>query len=618
MKKGWILLDKILTIEDLLSQLREPKNKHLNPFEELLPEARKLLGLDSELDAISLEALLIQAIIYCVFDSENEPDEISKEDAKKRDSYLLTMGLMDGYYHVKDDDIHYSAPLRQKEYLAYSEYIEISYEQEIRHNLSTVEERYVKAKAVLSTTDGRCRENLADYLSKNKNCKECFEKGSEKFIEKIKLPNKETKRQLVIPKPCYTRENFPLPVEQDEDSSPVQSPAEDGPSDDAVIAELSESGEQKDQETDKSCDGNTIASISTSPDSNISIPSKNAVLGKETEEFDDSDKQKDEQCAEESVELTHSQESEAFIAESRSIAPLSIVDGDISNNDVYDNEEDNGDDEVDNDDGDSDDEINSEKTEPDRHSKKRLAIIVLVICLCIGGIATVPFFPSKQPASTEDSEPDLRVLGDPSHAVNGDDMEKLANEAFSSIAVYNDSGEYDAYEMKDLVINRIFENPIFGDMVAQGMLVAFSQGDSDYFADFIPGFQKFVDATDLAMNEQEDIEKRCMKKWLTKSHVVYTTDEYKEYVGDICELLDYAFSPEIQNFKVTDYWDLDPDSGIMDVRAIRCSEKRTSPVLLFSRSTGNGKCKCIFGFLIENGSFVISDPYNWGTDSFTE
>ena len=162
-------MDKILTIEDLLSQLREPKNKHLNPFEELLPEARKLLGLDSELDAISLEALLIQAIIYCVFDSENEPDEISKEDAKKRDSYLLTMGLMDGYYHVKDDDIHYSAPLRQKEYLAYSEYIEISYEQEIRHNLSTVEERYVKAKAVLSTTDGRCRENLADYLSKNKN-----------------------------------------------------------------------------------------------------------------------------------------------------------------------------------------------------------------------------------------------------------------------------------------------------------------------------------------------------------------------------------------------------------------------------------------------------------------
>ena len=65
MRKGWILLDKILTIEDLLSQLREPKNKHLNPFEELLPEARKLLGLDSELDAISLEALLIQAIIYC-------------------------------------------------------------------------------------------------------------------------------------------------------------------------------------------------------------------------------------------------------------------------------------------------------------------------------------------------------------------------------------------------------------------------------------------------------------------------------------------------------------------------------------------------------------------------
>ena len=121
------------------------------------------------------------------------------------------------------------------------------------------------------------------------------------------------------------------------------------------------------------------------------------------------------------------------------------------------------------------------------------------------------------------------------------------------------------------------------------------------------------------MEEQEDLEKRCMKKWLAKAHdVVYTTDEYKEYASDICELLDYSFSADIQNLKITGYWELDPDSNVMEMRTIQRLEKQTALTLVLSCNTMDGACKCIFGFLIEDGSFVISDPYDWGADSFIE
>jgi len=207
-------LDEVLTVKELLDRLRKPEEKHSNPFVELLPKAQKLLGLN-KLDTISLEALLIQAIIYCVFHNENEPDEISKKDAKKRDSYLLTMGLLDEYYHVKGDGTHYSVNLRYTDYLGESEYIELSYEKDFFHKNLTAEVAYARAKAVLSSTDKRCRENLADYLSKSENCQKCFEKGTKNFI-KVDLFNGETRRQLIKPKARYTRKNFPFSTDQED------------------------------------------------------------------------------------------------------------------------------------------------------------------------------------------------------------------------------------------------------------------------------------------------------------------------------------------------------------------------------------------------------------------
>ncbi len=272
-------MDEILTVKELLDQLREPKKKHSNPFVELLPKAQELLELGSKLDTISLEALLIQAIIYCVFDNEDEPDKISKEDAKKRDSYLLAMGLLDEYYHSKSDGTHYAAHLRHKDYLARSQYKEISYEKEIMCGLLSVEDVHVNAKSALSTTDRRCREKLADYLSKSENCKRCFEKGSEKFIEKVELPNKEIKRQLIIPKPRYTRKNFPLPIKQGNGASSHP------PSMESVLSGNDSSAEKSikhDDKLDKEVVAPTIIELTDSdmPDSTNDVISNNESVSK--------------------------------------------------------------------------------------------------------------------------------------------------------------------------------------------------------------------------------------------------------------------------------------------------------------------------------------------------
>lgn len=225
-------MNEILTVKELLDQLREPENKRSNPFVELLPKAQELLGLGSKLDTISLEALLIQAIIYCVFDDEDEPDKISKEDAKKRDSYLLAMGLLEGYYHIKSNGMHYTASLRHKDYLANSQYKEIYYGKDVSSGKLSTEEAHARAKTALSTADRRCREELADYLVEINNCRKCFEKGSQKYIKEVKLSDGKTDKQLILPEPRYILEIPPATERKSSGSTSV----EDNPSKDDALA----------------------------------------------------------------------------------------------------------------------------------------------------------------------------------------------------------------------------------------------------------------------------------------------------------------------------------------------------------------------------------------------
>lgn len=187
-------------IWDLLSQIRELDMKNKKMVDNLLQEAKKLFNLEDELDVILLDVLLIQAIIHCVFGSKDEPIEIDEEHAKKRDSYLLALGLLDGY----DRATYCKASERHKQYLTNSNYITISYHNpEISDNLD-INNSTSLPRQTLSTTDKRCREDLEIFLSNKAMLLKCLEEGKEKFIKE----NENGERYVDLPKPYYTLENF--------------------------------------------------------------------------------------------------------------------------------------------------------------------------------------------------------------------------------------------------------------------------------------------------------------------------------------------------------------------------------------------------------------------------
>lgn len=227
-------MEKISPIGNLLSNLREPKSENKKHFEDYLPEAQKLFGLEHELDVFSLDALLIQAIIYCVFKEMDEPEKPEKDDAKKRDAYLLALGLLDNYYHTKKDGTHYSAFMRHKQYLYDSDFIALRYPNPNPSDNLDIEDAASKPRGVLSSTDNRCRQDLEKYLSDSENCKKCLEEGAKKFIKTISLPDKKENKQLILPKPLYTLENFPLSTKSKNESDVSSQPGDEVVMDDVV------------------------------------------------------------------------------------------------------------------------------------------------------------------------------------------------------------------------------------------------------------------------------------------------------------------------------------------------------------------------------------------------
>lgn len=622
-------------------------------FSGLVLEMWEFLGIEEECDIMAFENALIETIKDFTRTQESDTLHTKRRMAKKRDLLLLMFGLLDGkgYYHTEPDEndrmVSVTADERIFRYVKQSDYKKLAPKRQKLDDESCIDAVYKAHRREINE-----KNHFFDFLIKRINGEtdtringKTFQKYVQQYID---LPPKtvelsDGRKRIVLPQPSYTdtsqngsgesykQESVSSSIQNNfqsatEHKSPCPVLVEDVSNKDGDLTgetmepenklgeEITEPKQEQESEPD--------AAESTST---ASLNDMNDEIGNSTtngnESSDDVGGDEDNMGAQ-LLEPAHEQKAELETTEESATTlfpPGSENDNHYSreddaekrNNKICDGE---ATDEGGDDTGSTDKEFRT-----NRHSKKRLAVIALVLLLCIGGgIALVLYLPENKP-KTNESEPDLRVLGDPFHAVNGKDMEKLANEAFSSIALYDDSGEYRTYDMCDLLQERIMNNPIFGDMVARGMLEAFSKGDYDYFSEVTPDIQEFVAATDAAMEEQENLEKRCMKKWLIKAHdVVYTTDEYKEYAGDICELLDYLFSSEIQNLRITSYWELDPDSHVMDARTVQRSERRTEPTLIFSYRTMNGTYRCIFGFLIEDGSFVISDPYNWGTDSFTE
>lgn len=217
-------------ISVLLNQLRGPKMNSKKLFADFLPEAWKLFGLSGDPDLVLFEAFLIYAIIRCVgIETKNykigEIDNIDKETAQKHDSYLLALGLLKGYRHTKDDGTNYVASERHKQYLKECDLIAINYPNPKPSDNLNINRSNSLPRQVLSSADYRCRNDLCELLSKDQNCKKCFEEGTKKFID-------EDKHSTIFPEPLYTLKNFSpdnsmwqeTGQEQDPDENPNTKP----------------------------------------------------------------------------------------------------------------------------------------------------------------------------------------------------------------------------------------------------------------------------------------------------------------------------------------------------------------------------------------------------------
>lgn len=193
-------------IMNLLSKMQEPKG-HKKTFAYYLNEAWELFGLDGDPDLVSLEALLIEAIIR-VAAPENESTTKKAEAAKKRDIGLLALGLLDGYYHTKEDDTNYMASERHKDYLVNSEYIALSYPNPRPSDNLSIQHGSLPCQAI-SAEDKQCRESLSVYLSTKGMAQECLEEGLKKHVGEIEHEDGSIKRKIKLPKQCFTLENFP-------------------------------------------------------------------------------------------------------------------------------------------------------------------------------------------------------------------------------------------------------------------------------------------------------------------------------------------------------------------------------------------------------------------------
>lgn len=81
------MAEKTGAVRALLDQLREPKMDNKRLFVDFLPEAWKVLGLKGEPDLVSLEALLIAAVVRKTTPEKDQPPILKNKDmAKKREN----------------------------------------------------------------------------------------------------------------------------------------------------------------------------------------------------------------------------------------------------------------------------------------------------------------------------------------------------------------------------------------------------------------------------------------------------------------------------------------------------------------------------------------------------
>lgn len=199
-----------------------------------------------------------------------------------------------------------------------------------------------------------------------------------------------------------------------------------------------------------------------------------------------------------------------------------------------------------------------------------------------------------------------------------EDMEKLVLDAQSSIAVYDDNGDYDTQQMYSLVRQRIFDNPMFGDMVALGLFDTISSMESESFQPYYDLLSDFLSETDSAMENPKEYQEG-MRRWLVKRQgIVSTTDEYKDYMHSLILALSHASGNCVFNLRSTGNWHIESDTTSIFARAEKATEKTVQLALIFWSHRGDGSIEWIMGISVDDGSILVCNPKEWDLDSFIE
>lgn len=205
----------LLSVESLLKHLRTPSDgKFL--FDDYLSDAWEIFQFDGEPDLASFEGFLIETV-FQVFDEAEQ----NRENAKKRDACLVGLGLLEKCYHTKTNSsvpAHCDISTRCVNYLS-GDYIKLSYPvPEEGANYNITDSRSLPRQA-LDQSARRARKQLSKRLTYmaaygKESCQKCLQAGVENHTELITLSdgeNERTIRRVVLPPPCYTLKNFPIP-----------------------------------------------------------------------------------------------------------------------------------------------------------------------------------------------------------------------------------------------------------------------------------------------------------------------------------------------------------------------------------------------------------------------
>lgn len=191
------------TITNILDTIRKPNgNKRKNDvlFSDIVPDVWKKLGLEGEPDQAKLENLLIN-LITSMYDIRVSDEAQRRDNARKRDFTLLMFGLLDGYYHTKENSgikINVTQQQRYEMYLNDDHFVNLDYPSEGTYleikNKDKIKKPKRQNRPLNSLTGivGDCKIEVANKLFgliQNKSYKQYME-------------------QVDLPEPYYTLEHF--------------------------------------------------------------------------------------------------------------------------------------------------------------------------------------------------------------------------------------------------------------------------------------------------------------------------------------------------------------------------------------------------------------------------